>query len=35
LSAVTPSKPASLQDLLSLDAESRAAAGQAMARLAA
>ncbi|MGV3571057.1 MAG: 1-deoxy-D-xylulose-5-phosphate reductoisomerase [Ramlibacter sp.] len=35
LTAVLPSKPASLQDLLALDAESRAAAAQAMARLAA
>lgn len=35
LAAVAPSKPASLQDLLALDAEARAAAGQAIARLAA
>jgi 1-deoxy-D-xylulose-5-phosphate reductoisomerase len=35
LAAVLPSKPASLQDLLALDAQARAAANQAMARLAA
>ena len=35
LTAVLPSKPGSLQDLLALDAQARAAAGQAMARLAA
>jgi 1-deoxy-D-xylulose-5-phosphate reductoisomerase len=34
LTAVSPSKPASLQDLLALDAESRAAAGQVVRRLA-
>ena len=34
LSAVSPSNPASLQDLLSLDAQTRAAAGQVVRRLA-
>lgn len=34
LTAVLPSKPATLQDLLALDAQARAAANQAMARLA-
>lgn len=34
LTAVLPSKPGSLQDLLALDAQARAAAAEAMARLA-